>query len=600
MISFPPNPNNGDEYTYDGATWVYSNTKGVWNQKVIPITLESLGGQPAGNYATLGDDGKVPSDLLPSYVDDVLEFEDAAHFPNPGEKGVIYVALDVNKTYRWGGSAYFEISASPGSTDAVPEGSVNFYFTNARASAAAPVQSVNGKTGTFSLTYTDVGAAAAVHTHDDRYYTETEIDLQMSGKVPTTRTVNGHALSSDVTLTYTDVGADASGAAAAVQQDLDVDKALTYLHLNSGIVTGGVLSINADTTKFNVSAGVGYVVDFWTTPGSPVLTKVTWGNLTAQTPSQLGSGVSTTVMVKSDGTLRMVSNAPSRDDYTRYIVLGKLLHPNLTTITGVSQYHHSISGSIGNAMDMMHFLGTLADGISFTANGANLNLTRGAGRLLRIGGNYTSDKSAPNITPIAGQSVASFFYRYRNGSGGFKIDTPAVTAFNPAALDDGSGTLANQTNKYVNHRIYIFTSGNAYVVPGQTQYNSLNAAVTAIPTEPFSVDPQLADANLRCVISCKGNITSLQSTDVQFTQGGLLGALGGAAGGGGTTSPGGSSYDIQYNDGGVFGGASITGLVKARGAVGAPVAAVADVDYATPESVSSLHNLAIAYSIALG
>ncbi|CAA7196803.1 autotransporter outer membrane beta-barrel domain-containing protein [Chryseobacterium potabilaquae] len=54
--------------------------------------------------------GKVPASQLPSYVDDVLEFADLSSFPNPGEEGKIYVALDTNRIYRWSGSAYIEVS----------------------------------------------------------------------------------------------------------------------------------------------------------------------------------------------------------------------------------------------------------------------------------------------------------------------------------------------------------------------------------------------------------------------------------------------------------------------------------------------------------
>ena len=53
--------------------------------------------------------GVIPSYQLPSYVDDVLNFTDLASFPSLGEDGKIYVAEDVNKTYRWGGSSYVEI-----------------------------------------------------------------------------------------------------------------------------------------------------------------------------------------------------------------------------------------------------------------------------------------------------------------------------------------------------------------------------------------------------------------------------------------------------------------------------------------------------------
>lgn len=121
----------------------------------LQTTLD--GKQSAGTYATLVS-GTVPSAQLPSYVDDVLEYANAAARPATGEAGKIYVTLDNNKTFRWSGSAYIEISPSPGSTDSVSEGSTNLYFTNVRAAAAAPVQSVAGKTGTVTLAGGDIAS----------------------------------------------------------------------------------------------------------------------------------------------------------------------------------------------------------------------------------------------------------------------------------------------------------------------------------------------------------------------------------------------------------------------------------------------------------
>ena len=57
-------------------------------------------GQPSG-LATLGTDGKVPSDQLPSYVDDVVEVPTEAGRPEKGESGKIYVTADTNLIYRW-------------------------------------------------------------------------------------------------------------------------------------------------------------------------------------------------------------------------------------------------------------------------------------------------------------------------------------------------------------------------------------------------------------------------------------------------------------------------------------------------------------------
>ena len=61
--------------------------------------------------ATLDATGKVPSSQLPSFVDDVIEAANFAALPETGEGGKIYMTLDDNKTYRWGGTTYVQISA---------------------------------------------------------------------------------------------------------------------------------------------------------------------------------------------------------------------------------------------------------------------------------------------------------------------------------------------------------------------------------------------------------------------------------------------------------------------------------------------------------
>ena len=70
--------------------------------------------------ATLDATGKVPSSQLPSFVDDVIEgyyydgkfYEEVAHTTEiTPEGGKIYIDLSTEKTYRWGGSTYAEISA---------------------------------------------------------------------------------------------------------------------------------------------------------------------------------------------------------------------------------------------------------------------------------------------------------------------------------------------------------------------------------------------------------------------------------------------------------------------------------------------------------
>lgn len=91
----------------------------------------------ANGVAPLGSDSKIASAYLPSYVDDVLEFANLAAFPATGETGKIYIALDTNREYRWSGSTYIQLVASPGTTDNVPEGTTNLYFMAARVLGVA-------------------------------------------------------------------------------------------------------------------------------------------------------------------------------------------------------------------------------------------------------------------------------------------------------------------------------------------------------------------------------------------------------------------------------------------------------------------------------
>lgn len=69
--------------------------------------------------------GKVPAGQLPSYVDDVLEFDSYLSLPQPGEKGKIYITTKDNKQFRWGGSAYIEIGSGEKVGSKIINGSYN-------------------------------------------------------------------------------------------------------------------------------------------------------------------------------------------------------------------------------------------------------------------------------------------------------------------------------------------------------------------------------------------------------------------------------------------------------------------------------------------
>ena len=101
--------------------------------------------------------GLVPASQLPSYVDDVLEYANLAALPITGEAGKIYITLDTNRQYRWGGSSYIDITGF--------------------------VDNVNGKTGAVVVTKEDVGLNNVDNTSDLNKPISTATQTALVGKL---------------------------------------------------------------------------------------------------------------------------------------------------------------------------------------------------------------------------------------------------------------------------------------------------------------------------------------------------------------------------------------------------------------------------------
>jgi len=311
---------------------------------------------------------------------------------------------------------------------------------------------------------------------------------------------------------------------------------LVNLTASTGIVTGGELSINADTTKFDVEAGLGYVINSESDPMSQVPVFVSWEAKTAQVTPYLLTHQRTEVMVDSSGEL-VLKTSLSADDYRDYIYVGKVVHNNQTTINAVSTLPNTMYNAELKTLDLAQALGSVnASGNVYGANGENLSLDKTSGVIFRIGSNYANDKKTPNLFESPAGTALSFRYRYRNASGGFTTSTP-VTSVDPEHYDDGTGTLATvDNNKFTIQRIYLYAGSDlTYVTYGQSQYASLSDARAGIESEQPVIDPvTAAEACLRAFLIMKqGTVSLLNTSNVFFRSGGKLGEpqAGGAAGG---------------------------------------------------------------------
>lgn len=171
----------------------------------IPTTQKGA----ASGVAELDATGKVPAAQLPSYVDDVLEYDTKANFPATGETGKIYIAKDANKTYRWSGTAYAEISASI----ALGETASTAYRGDRRKIAYDHSQTTHAPVGAEVNVQSDW---SATDTASDAYIKNKPSSLPANGG--NAATVGGHTIGVDVPANakFTDTTySDMKGAAAA-------------------------------------------------------------------------------------------------------------------------------------------------------------------------------------------------------------------------------------------------------------------------------------------------------------------------------------------------------------------------------------------------
>ena len=182
----------------------------------IATTVTGLGA--ANGIATLDSSGKVPSTQLPSYVDDVLEYQNVSAFPTTGETGKIYVETTGNTTYRWGGSSYVKITSGE-------------------------VSSVAGKVGVVTLSKADVGLANADNTADVDKPISTVTQEALNKKVNITDIVDN--------LTTDDATKPISAKQVKLLQDTKLDK-------NSNAVSASKLNnkVKLNGADFDGSTGI--------------------------------------------------------------------------------------------------------------------------------------------------------------------------------------------------------------------------------------------------------------------------------------------------------------------------------------------------------
>lgn len=268
----------------------------------------------------------------------------------------------------------------------------SYLISHASFASSVPWSGVSGKPSTFT---------PSAHTHDDRYYTESEINSKLSGKansshthsksqitdfptsmpasdvyswakasskpsysanevgaVPTSRTVNGKALSSNITLSAGDVGAAASShshnyagsssAGGSANWAKGADYA-NYAFSNNGVSTSGSGSAyTATVSGFSLGTGKSIVMIPNVTSTTTTPTLNVSGTGAKNIRMRLSSSTSSTIpLIRADF---LTQYKPVKVTYDgTYWVIDDFIQPDANNLYGTLISRGSSAPSSGTA-----------------------------------------------------------------------------------------------------------------------------------------------------------------------------------------------------------------------------------------------------------
>ena len=320
--------------------------------------------------------------------------------------------------------------------------------------------------------------------------------------------------------------------------------------LGNTISTGAYFytgATTASTTTINVSPMRGWIV-YNTGPTyatSPLVLNIYYSGGTNLPVTGLTSSSDTYLLVNSGGTLYQTNIYPTPQERRQNIFLGRVVHPNKTTILNVEQSVDYDVSPFSSLRDLWVPIKIINEGVVPSPNGATLTFKTSSGTFWGNGIGFPTDELNPNAITVPGYLPASFYYTTQTG-GTFTATTTTVDT----TKYDVNGVAVNVpgSGNYTTQRIYMSQSGVIRLQYGQSFYSTLAKAIAAIPSETFVVNPDNSiDCTLIGLLTVKDGTGDLSNTDdAVFTFVSKFGeVLGGTAGISTTTLQ--QAYDNSVN-----------------------------------------------------
>ena len=434
----------------DVYSWAKASSKPTYTASEVGAIPTSAKGAASG-VATLDSAGKVPSSQLPSYVDDVLDYDTKSDFPTTGEAGKIYVDKSTNTSWRWSGSAYTQIKGdlAIGTTTgtAADGGTASAHYSNT--------------SNPHSVTKAQVGLGSVVNTGDSA--------TPVSGG--TTKFTTGGA--------YTELAkkVDKVSGKGLSTNDYTTDEKNKL----AGIAAGAEVNVQSD---WNATSGDAMILNKPTIPAAVTESTVSgWG---------FTKNAGTITGIKMNGASKGTSGVVDLGTVitAHQDISGKV--DNTTTVNG-----HALSGNVsvtksdiglGNVGNFKAVSTVASQGLSDTEK-SNARANIGAGTS-SFSGSYNDLSNKPTIPTV---NNAKFSIK----GAGTEVASTTANASSASSVDIVAGSNVTVTPDATNKKITIAATDTTYSAAttsaaglmsadDKTKLNGIATGATKVTTDTVS------------------------------------------------------------------------------------------------------------------
>ena len=266
--------------------------------------------------------------------------------------------------------------------------------------------------------------------------------------------------------------------------------------LEGNVISTGVFEFTGlttySTTTINIASAKGWIVNnTYIYDLTPDVQYIEYSGGTNISLPNINSADSTFILLTSASTIHQQTTFPTPQERRENIYLGKVNHPNRSTILNVLNTVDFDVSPMSALRDLWTPIKLINQGILVSPNGSNLSINTSAGTLWGNGINWVSSQLNPDSVSISAKTTAGFFYRTQSGGTGSTVTVIDPTKYDVNGVITSMGVASS--NHASNQRVYLYPTGVINILYGQTNYATLTEAVAGLQTETFTTYPNASN-----------------------------------------------------------------------------------------------------------